>query len=438
MSLSVVDTTTTYLSVLKRRSMQNLLLLFVILFGFSACSNSVKVINETAKVRVLNVQGSVTGIGDDEPIANAKVWVEGTTISTTTDADGVFELKVPRGYYSVQAYHSGYRVKEMKLDMAIDARSISDFNFKLLERRSVGNYFSKNQETVEDPEITKTKRVQELEQKVDSLEQVIMQLNGNSIAQSDNDKALLLDRFIDQYINNDYACEIANPNEIKLGSSEEGVIRLNKPVKLIVENYYLGYIITVDLQEYISKEYSEILGLTVDADYYFEEMKTADLEEQARWEKNRKNAFEGSLRHFLIAMASNKSPLYFGYRLYNGQFVSSTSAMAFSKSTVSDIEIEKYDLIYPNILSGNSVMKFDGELRVEYIEKGVDDPDGIMGLNSYKYQTSWISLNTPSVEFSKNGLFKDPSKVEVKGVWRYEPVCKMLPSDYLPKTEKES
>jgi hypothetical protein len=134
-------------------------------------------------------------------------------------------------------------------------------------------------------------------------------------------------------------------------------------------------------------------------------------------------------------MASDKSPLYFGYRMYSGQFVSSTSAMAYSSSSVSDIEVEKYDIFYPE-LNGNTVLKLDGELRVEYVNKGVNDPNGIMGLDLYPYQTSWLSLSIPSIEFSKNGTFRSPQYVEEKGVWRYTPVCKMVPENYLPKLKK--
>lgn len=419
----------------------------VVIFVISGCANSAKVINNTASVRVLTVQGTVKAADDGDAVKQAKVWVEGTTISTKTNENGRFELKVPRGYYKVLASRNGFYDMNKPLTLDSKVNSVSDFNFNLKTKLNVGGYVDRNQRTIDDaiPEFdTEDKRrIWVLEEKVDSLMQVIKRLElgvGTSDEKEvDRNENSNLDKFIAQYINDDLSCEVVNPNDIRFyNGDEEGVIRLDRPVKVVVNNYDLGYEITVDLKEYISKQYSGILGLTVDADYYFEEMTPANIAEQKKWDENRERMFKGSLRHFLIAMASDKSPLYFGYRLYNGQFVSSTSAMAYSESSVSDIEIEKYDLIFPNILTGNSVMKFDGELRVEYIEKGVEDPDGIMGLDMYKYQTAWLSLNTPSVEFTQNGLFKDPGKVEEKGVWRYQPVCKMLPSDYLPKVGKNS
>ncbi|MEX0843827.1 MAG: carboxypeptidase regulatory-like domain-containing protein [Balneolaceae bacterium] len=66
------------------------------------------------------------------------------------------------------------------------------------------------------------------------------------------------------------------------------------------------------------KEYGEILGVNVEADYFFEEMKPKTEREAEHWEHNRQKYFDGSLRHFLIAMAGDKSPFYFGYRLYSG------------------------------------------------------------------------------------------------------------------------
>jgi len=203
-------------------------------------------------------------------------------------------------------------------------------------------------------------------------------------------------------------------------------------------NEELGYRIHVFLEEYVAKKYSQIIGQNVDASYFFEELEPINKQQEEEWEQRRKDFFEGSFRHFLIAMASEKSPLYFGYRIFSGQAVTNTTAMAYSSSSVSDIEKEKYEIVRPSYENENFLLQSDEEIRVEYIEQGVDDPDRIMGLQSYKYQTSWISLNNSSAEFTRNGLLKDKNALELKGYWRYVPVCKMLPKDYLPKIEKDN
>ncbi|MEX2603906.1 MAG: hypothetical protein WD361_06870 [Gracilimonas sp.] len=107
--------------------------------------------------------------------------------------------------------------------------------------------------------------------------------------------------------------------------------------------------------------------------------------------------------------------------------------MAYTASEVSDIEVEKEAFLKPSNDKGAWLLEFNDELRIEYLKNRVDDPDRIMGLKDYKYQTSWLSLISASVQFSKNGTVKNPDLLEKKGVWRYTPVCKMLPTDYLPE-----
>jgi hypothetical protein len=111
--------------------------------------------------------------------------------------------------------------------------------------------------------------------------------------------------------------------------------------------------------------------------------------------------------------------------------------MAYTETTVSNIEAEKSRLLLPPLeTNGAYILRFSDELRVENIESGIYDPHDIMGLDSYPQETSWVSLVGQSAEFSRNGLVKNPDKISLRGVWRYTPVCKMIPKDYLPKAEK--
>lgn len=380
-----------------------LCVLFISIFMLASCSNSSKVINQTAKSQKAQFEGKVVNEETRNPIPGATVWVEGTTINTKTDDQGGYSFALPKGYFEIFAEAEGYKHDKATLVLENSNGRVHDF---ILEKKlSRGSY-------------------------VDSA-------NGdtNSRSEKESERTQNVEKFIDHYINNDLKCELQNPQDITFADSEEGVMWIKDPVELIVVNKELGYKVRVRVNEYVSKEYSEILGLNVDADYFFEEMMPKNKEQAERWEEKRNYHFKGSLRHFLIAMASDKSPRYFGYRLYSGQFVSSSTAMAYSSSSVNDVEKQKYELFFPNNLNGNTILKLGDELRVEFVEKGVDDPDNIMGLNLYKYQTSWLSLNGDSIEFTNSGMFTTPFQVEEKGVWRYTPVCKMVPKDYLPPVE---
>lgn len=376
-------------------------------FVTSACSNTNKIINETATHNSAVVEGKVKDVSNQDPVPNATVRVEGTTITGSTNDEGSFSLSVPKGYYEIQADRDGYTEGLRIVEVKRNSRVIENFDFEITE-----------------------------EQRPESGNLNVSVSGANSGTNGHNSgDSKKHENFISYYINNDLNCSLENPGDIHFAQTPSDEIRINNPVKLHIMNHDLGYKIRVDLNSFISKDYGEILGTDVDAEYYFEELEPENEEQAKRWEKNREKYFEGSLRHFLIALASNKSALTFGYRMYSGQSVNTTSAMAFSSSTVTDVEVEKIDLINNNVVfeqSENFVISFEDELRVEYVRKGVNDPADIMGLDDYDNQTSWITLNNRYAEFTNNGIIIEPESVDLKGVWRYTPVCEMLPKDYLP------
>lgn len=389
--------------------------LFILLFfisGSISCTNTNKVINETASVPLVTLNGNAVETDSEKPIVGAKILLSGTTRETMTNGDGEFSIQLPSGFYEVFVNHEDFKEGSKKVNLI----------------RSNG---ARQNVTIQAEKIPSF-----LERRKD--------VSGNeSISQSQIDKhpqSKKLQTFINYYItDDDLECGLANPEDVTFSEdSEEGVLWIKQPTELVVMNYEMGYKVYISLKEYVSKEYSQIIGQNADADYFFEEMNPVNVTQEKKWKKNREKFFSGSFRHFLIAMASDKSPLSFGYRIYSGQAVTSTSAMAYSSSSVTDIEKEKGEIILPNFDNENFLIRSEEEIRVEYIEEGNDDPDGIMGLHNYRYQTSWISLNNWAAEFTRNGLLKDKEAVELKGYWRYVPVCKMLPDDYLPKVEKDN
>jgi len=379
-------------------------------FVFAACSNTNKIINETATQNSATIEGKVVDVERGVPVPDAIISVEGTTITSTTDEEGSFSMSVPKGYYEVEAGRDGYTEALRVVEVKRSSRIIEDFDFEITEipRQQSGNL---NVSVSGDNSGT----------------------NGHSSGTSKKHE-----NFISYYINNDLSCSLENPGDIVFAQTPSDEIRVNIPVKLNITNHDLGYRIRVDLKSFVSKDYGEILGTDVDAEYYFKELEPENEDQAKHWEKNREKYFEGSLRHFLIALASKKSPRAFGYRMYSGQFVNTTSAMAFSSSIVSDVEVVKADILNSTAFfaqSENFVLTVKDELRVEYVRRGVNDPADIMGLDDYDNQTSWVTLNNRYAEFTNNGIIKEPESVDLKGVWRYTPVCEMLPQDYLPPVD---
>lgn len=386
--------------------------LFVFLFVFPilfSCSNSNKIITETAAVPSVTLEGEAVDAESEEPISAATVLLSGTTQHTQTDDAGKFTIKLPAGYYEIFLNHEDFKSGSERVNLIRSNGARQSVTIQAERRPS---FLEKSENSTTDGSFSQSKI-------------------------EEHPQSELLQTFIEYYItDDDLKCGLANPEEVTFADgNEDGVTWIKEPAELVVLNYEMGYKVSISLNEYVAKEYSQIIGQNVDANYFFEELEPEDENQRRKWKQNREDFFEGSFRHFLIAMASDKSPLSFGYRIFAGQAVTNTSAMAYSSSSVSDIEKEKAEIILPSYENENYLIRSDDEIRIEYIEKGVDDPDRIMGLQNYRHQTSWISLNGWSAEFTRNGLLKAKDAVEIKGYWRYVPVCKMLPDDYLPDIE---
>lgn len=387
-----------------------------------SCQSTNEVLNEVASVNIYEFRGAVTDEETSEPLSGAQVMLEGTSFKTSTNELGEFSLNIPKGFYEVIVTQDGYR----SMRRLVGFESATSQTFRLFNKSVVNSFSTKQEEPASIESLSK--RVRYLEQKTDSLEKLVNSLKSSIRAQSDDSR---LDKFADYYIGDAPGCDVLNPGDIKFADSDEpGVISIDEPVELIMENYNTGYRVIIKLNDFHAKDYGRVVRTNVDADYFFEELTAENNNQREKWKRNRQELFEGSFQHLLVALASEKPPIYFGYRFYSGNNVESVSGLGFTSSTVQDREVKKEYFVKKK--PDKNLLEFDGEIRVEYIRKGVDDPNSIMGLSKYLNQTSWITLNKESIEFSENGMLKDKDALEIQGVWNYTTVCKMLPRDYIP------
>ncbi len=390
--------------------------ILVVLFS---CKNTNIAISETASMPYKPVKGVVKSLETGKPIQNANLVVKGTTITSETDENGAFSMYLPAGYYEIEACKEGAGQVVEKVTINTQETEVGDLSLEISNTSLKSNKYAYNSECggfVQDENDNDVSTSASTSTEIDKVNPEVLQ------------------KFINYYINDDLNCKLLNPADVTFeNSGDENTLRIEKPVELKVLNNELGYEVTISLRDYAAKDYGDIVGVDQDADYFFKELTPVDEAQAKEWAKKRNQMFNGSFRHFLISMASEKSPFYFSYRLYSGTYVQNTTIMAYSTSSASDIEIGKDRIIS----QGNSLGTFNigspDEIRVEYIRKGNHDPNGIMGLKLYDYQTSWITIMSDKAEFTKNGILKNPELVKITGAWRYTPVCRMLPTDYLPE-----
>ena len=208
---------------------------------------------------------TLTGVVHDaetgEPLPGANVFIAGSLLGTSTARDGSYELRgIPAGalrlYVSMIGYEPDFR------DMLLRTEAIRTVDFRL------------------EPEV--------------------YELEGIAVeAKEDKQWQRRLERFEELFIGqtpNAEITEITNPTILDFEGGG-GELRALAPEPLEIENRALGYRV-----KYFLKDFSATPQRTrYDGEPLYEELIPASAEESAEWEANRRQAFIGSFRHFLLA-----------------------------------------------------------------------------------------------------------------------------------------
>ncbi len=75
------------------------------------------------------IKGKVTGASDDAPLIGANVYLEGTTMGAATDDEGMYEIEVEDGTYTLVCDYVGYATQ--KVEVTVDGTV--EVNFQLVE-----------------------------------------------------------------------------------------------------------------------------------------------------------------------------------------------------------------------------------------------------------------------------------------------------------------
>jgi CarboxypepD_reg-like domain len=353
-----------------------------------------------------------------------------TSIGTTADDQGRFEFYVPAGRYDLVVSSVGFET------------------------------YIKNLTPSELPELLTV----ELKYKSDEMEAVVIEpydKNG-----WDNWGRF----FLDNFIGNSYEgrnCTIRNTGVIRFRNSKKTntlVVTASEP--LIIENKALGYIIRYQLELF---RYDFNTGYLVYAGYpYFIPMQGGEAK-QRKWEKNRREVYEGSMLHFMRSVYRNNLTEE-GFELHALKKIANEEKLRVKIASKANMKTESKDgqlvvsqinedsaryyqkvlrqpngtdLVGKEILSGDSIayaidsltagLAFDNYLLVSYKNKKapreyylnrIPPPGDAM--------VSQITLiNGRPIAIQSNGSYYNPTDLLSLGYWAWsEKLGRMLPFDY--------
>ncbi|MFH0990736.1 MAG: carboxypeptidase-like regulatory domain-containing protein [bacterium] len=111
-------------------------------------------------------------------------------------------------------------------------------------------------------------------------------------------------------------CQILNPEVLQFSTDPTGmVLHARADSSLIIENYGLGYRITLQLERFLSnysKGHFEMVGYAL-----FQDLPARDDHQREEWQQNRQKSYRASLRYFLSNLVKRKLDET-GYRLTKG------------------------------------------------------------------------------------------------------------------------
>ncbi|WP_373523999.1 carboxypeptidase-like regulatory domain-containing protein [Aquiflexum sp.] len=338
--------------------------------------------------------GKVTDYQTGEPLPFCNVFINNTTIATTTDFDGNYELKdLAEGEYEIGFSFIGYQAIQKPASLKPGGQLTISVALVSLEQE------------LSDVEI-KASRDRAWERDLRKFKNYFLG-NDNMAAQCEILNPWVID-FPDDNSNNNFKAVAFQPIEIK--------------------NNALGYSLTFDLKEFaFTPQYSIISGAT-----RFVEMETDDAKTQQLWQKNRLDTYLKSPANMFRAMIQNNHNQE-GFYLYGDKPGGSASQNMRSDVFSSElgksiVEYKPENLVSAGRKPGEYRILMKGRIEIHY-EKGYST------VNTYKdapYPISWLEVKGNYVNISSNGMVLNPQDVTFSGDMDKRKVSALLPMDYKP------
>lgn len=359
--------------------------LFLVLGSFSAFSQTV-------------FRGTVADYDTGEPIAGATIFLANTTLGTFSDNEGKFSIYLHNGNYEVIIRMLGYE----GLTFNLPAAMVKPQGYMFLLVAIDEELETQNVDDTRDPvwyrNLADFKRYF-----------LGTSRNGES-TEIENELSMILDN-----------------------QSLPGHLIASSRDILKIKNPNLGYAIDYLLNEF---RYDYQKGFVSYSGFpFFIPDSTLSKRKLRRVERNRVEAYHGSLQHFIKSVYYGRT-MAEGFeirRLYRkedpvhrGKFIDSVAT-----DPITSIAIRKNR-------DRREYLEFSGYILVTYLKER-ESPLYLMGMRrgARNSQSSIMRMTVDSTEIFENGSLFDPLGLVVEGYIGWKRFGDMLPIDYFPENDYE-
>ena len=337
------------------------------------------------------ISGTVVDELTADPIAGAQIFLNGTTIGTTSTPDGRYILNgIPEGIFELVVSFIGFE----SANTTINTSKLSpELHFILVE-------------------------------KTYQLNQIIVKPDPKRWKQD-------LDLFNDYFLGTgpfSSDTKILNPEVLTFYYNDnERIFTATANDRLTIENKALGYTI------YYLLEHFELNYATSSNSFagrpFFVPMISRRKRVNSRWHQNRKTAYYGSFQHFTQSLIDGKSET-------NGFIVRAEEQRDEKRYlTKQPLSTSSYFSQYD---STTYMLKFKNFLNVTY-ENEYEDPSYLLSIQSVfdshprqlvQYQNSIVTIVQDSILIDKSGYIHNPLAIYCGGYWGFEKISDLLPLEY--------
>jgi hypothetical protein len=334
------------------------------------------------------IGGKITDAKTGKPLRGVNVFLSGTKIGTATDVLGKYQLRrIPPGGHRLVVSIIGYGRTLTEIVIGPGETREMDFELKPV--------------VYEMPEIF----VGNLDKK---WERRLRRFTGLFIGESEWADSV----------------EILNPEVLRFDTKWWGRLSAKALAPLEIENRALGYHITYHLDEF------EHTGTRTrwDGEPLFTEMNPADSTQAAYWNRNRREAFYGSLRHLLLALLQDQ--------VREEGFILNTL-----REGIHGYQENRFRTSAQRLINGTDEnylyhMQFYGRLEIIYTREE-EDWRYVRWQHSHRgpagSQTSYLELNERPITVDTDGEILEPYGATQFGYFAFQRLADATPREYRPE-----
>ncbi|WP_436516452.1 carboxypeptidase-like regulatory domain-containing protein [Ekhidna sp. To15] len=357
------------------------------------------------KKNFFSVSGTVYD-ENGEPLNNANIFLDGTTIGISSDIDGNYKLEsIPPGLYDIVFSHVGYenavyQISEMNGGSRIQAHQMELDLGQLEEVEVISNRINR----------TET-----------SWQQHYGVFRTEILGQSLNAQKSVIE----------------NPEALDFTYNEErNSLSAFSRFPLQIRNDALGYRVSYFLESFRKEEND----LRFRGKIRFRNLEPLNGSERKEWRKNRKISYYGSFNHFKKALLNSELKKE-GFRIYRVHSLGDFEIKRGNELSASDILVFKgdhYEIDFKNYLAIEYRKEKESPdfLRsssfVETLYGDFITAEGVL-IKDPGNQISVLRLLRNSVRLDLSGEIMDRFGLTTYGYWAWERTADLVPINYDPK-----